>query len=68
MIIPVEVQRPNQPQTRRFVGRASDELSPVEVAKRVGVPDDCLIDGRILTRKGERCWSLVANVRFGEPS
>jgi hypothetical protein len=56
MMIPVEVQKPNQP----------DDIAMEEVAKRVGVPDGCLLDGRIRRRKGQRQWLLIADVKFQE--
>jgi hypothetical protein len=64
LMLPVEVQRPNQPQSTRVVGAASDELTAEEVAKQVGVPDGHLIEGKILGGKKGRRWSLVANVNF----
>lgn len=65
-LIPVFVQRPNEPKTKRLVGEASTELTAAEVADQVGVPDGCLLDGKIMRRKGERHWSLVALVRFAK--
>jgi len=68
MIIPVAVQKPNKPDTRVFVGRASEDLTPKAVAAAIGLPDDCFIyDAKILKHrkgelKGQRYWSLVADV------
>ena len=64
MIIPVEVQRPCEPKSAKFVGRASDDLTAEEVAELVKVPEGCLIGGKIMGGKKGRRWSLVANVRF----
>ena len=60
MLIPVEVQKPCQPQTARVVGEAHDYLRPEDVANEVGVPEGCFMEGKILKRRGERRWSLVA--------
>jgi len=68
MLIPVEVQLPNQPQSARRVGEASDDLTAREVADRVGVPKDCFVDGKIMKGKKGRRWSLIALVRFSERS
>lgn len=65
-IIPVYVQKPNQPHSEVLVGNASDQSTADEVAKQVGVPEGCLVDGKIIRRKGEARWSLVAYVEFGE--
>jgi hypothetical protein len=67
MIIPVEVQQPNKPWSTRMVGSASDQLTAKQVAEKVGVPEGCLIDGKVMRRMGKARWSLVVNVRFGEP-
>ncbi len=67
MNIPVEVQQPNRPQTRRVVGHAPDTATAAEVAKLVGMPDGCLIDGKIMSRNGVR-RSLVGNIRFDRPA
>lgn len=64
MIIPVEVQKPNQPHSAVVVGRADSRWSAEKVATWVGVPDGCLIDGKIIRRKGKARWSLVAYVEF----
>jgi len=70
MIIPVSVQKPNKPDTMRFVGHASDDLTPEQVAKHVGVPAECFIyDAKIMKHRkgplaGVRHWSLVADVSF----
>jgi hypothetical protein len=67
-IIPVYVQRPNQPQTKTLIGEAPDNLSPEAVANRVRVPDGCFIDGKVMHRTDRKRihWSLVANVNFRE--
>jgi hypothetical protein len=63
-IIPVYVQRPNQPTSRTLVGEAPDNLSPDAVAKRVRVPDGCLIDGKVLwPGRKFAYWCLVADVK-----
>lgn len=74
MIIPVAVQRPCEPKSRTFVGHASEDLTPVQVAREVGVPfdergSDCFMEGKIMKHrkgplKGQRYWSLVADVVF----
>lgn len=64
MLIPVMVQKPNQPKSEVYVGMASEDLTPEEVADRVGVPEGCLCDGKILKRKKQKVWSLVAYVRI----
>jgi len=66
MMIPVTVQFPNKPQTRREVGMAADNLTAEEAAAAVGVPPGCLIDGKINNRKGQKSWNLVAYVYFVE--
>ena len=66
MNIPVEVQEPNKPHTARVLGEAPDDLTAEEVAERVGVPDGCLVDGRIIRRGGAARWSLVAWVKITE--
>jgi rRNA maturation endonuclease Nob1 len=66
MIIPVEVQRPCEPKSARFVGEESDDLTAEEVAERVGVPVGCFIAGKIMKGKKGRRWSLVADVKFGK--
>ena len=66
MIIPVEVQRPCEPKSARFVGEASDDLSVGEVADRVGVPEGCFVTGKIMHGKKGRRWSLVANIEFSQ--
>jgi len=66
-MIPVEVQKPNKPESAHLVGEAPDYWPPERVARYVGVPDGCLVDGKIIkSRKdGDRRWSLVAYVEFG---
>jgi hypothetical protein len=66
VIIPVYVQQPNKPATNRRVGEASDLGEPETVARKVGIPEGCLVDGKVVNRKGERRWSLVAHVRVVE--
>jgi len=66
MIIPVEVQRPCEPKSARFVGEASDDLLAGEVADLVGVPQGCFVTGKIMKGKKGRRWSLVADVRIVE--
>lgn len=78
MIIPVEVQKPNRPDTARVVGEAPDNWTVEEVARHVGCPLDCVIDGKIISnkmsKKGHelnrdpkgRRWSIVAYIEFGE--
>jgi hypothetical protein len=61
-IIPVEVQLPCQPKTRRIVGKAPDYYTAGEVATMVGIPAGFLIDGKIIRRGGKMRWSLVTNV------
>jgi hypothetical protein len=65
MNIPVEVQRPNAPHTKRYVGEASDRLSVKRVADLVGVPAESFLEGKIIKHKGERRWSIIADVIFG---
>lgn len=65
-MIPVEVQLPNKPQTAHVVGEASDDMTAEEVARRVGVPADCFVDGKIMKGKRGRRWSLIAWVKFRE--
>ena len=62
--IPVYVQRPCEPKSAMLVGHASDEMTVDEVAAFVGVPDGCFVGGKILRRKSDPRWSIVANVRF----
>jgi hypothetical protein len=64
MLIPVEVQYPNKPHSAVVVGEADDRLSARAVAKLVGVPIDCLVDGKVIRRKGTARWSLVAYVEI----
>jgi hypothetical protein len=66
MMIPVEVQQPCKPQSARIVGSQSDSLTAHEVARLVGVPLECFIEGKIIKRKHQRRWSLVADVEFRE--
>ena len=66
MNIPVYVQEPCKYNQRRFVGNASDDLPAEEVAKEMGVPDGCFLEGKVMRRKGEKHWSIVANVKFRE--
>ena len=66
MILPVYVQRPCEPKSTRQVGYADADLLVDEVADAVGVPTGCLITGKVMKRKGVRCWSLVADVTFVE--
>jgi hypothetical protein len=55
MMIWVEVQPPNRPNKAMYVGVQPDNLTAKEVAQRVGVPDGCFLDGKIITsRDGER--------------
>jgi rRNA maturation endonuclease Nob1 len=67
MMIPVEVQPPCKPDKARYVGTASDDSNAESVAKAVGIPEGCFIDGKIMKgRKKPRRWSLVADVTFTE--
>lgn len=68
MMIPVEVQPPCKPDKARYVGTASDSLTAAAVAKLVGVPEGCFMEGKILKgRKKPRRWSIVADVTFSSP-
>jgi hypothetical protein len=70
--IPVYVQRPCQPNTHTLVGEAPESWTALQVAAHVGVPDGCLIEGKIVGRsaraKHGKRWFLVADVfvRHGE--
>jgi hypothetical protein len=58
-IIPVEIQQPCKPQTRRIIGEAPDNWTAGEVATAVGLPAGYLLDGKIIRRNGKARWSLV---------
>jgi len=60
--IPVYVQQPNKPQSEQFVGYASSLGDPEIVARKVGVPEGCLVDGKVISGKRGPRWSLVAYV------
>jgi hypothetical protein len=64
MMLPVEVQQPTKPESARIVGTAPEDLTAEEVAKLVSVPLETFLGGKIISRKGERRWSLVADVKF----
>lgn len=64
MNIPVEVQKPNNPRSARCVGEAPESATAEEVARAVGVPEGCLVDGKVVRRDGWARWSLVAYVEF----
>ena len=60
MMIWVEMKPTDQPNKAMYVGVQPDNLTAEEVAQRVGVPDGCFLDGKIITsRDGERRWSIV---------
>lgn len=71
--IPVYVQRPNEP-PGVLVGEGYDNWTAEHVAKAVGVPEGCFLEGKIIRRnkKGDHNryglppvrWSIIANVRF----
>jgi hypothetical protein len=61
MLIPVYVQRSDQPQTERYIGQASDSLTAEQVADRVGIPLDRVIEGRITRSKGKFRWKFVVH-------
>jgi hypothetical protein len=65
MIIPVEVQKPNKPDSAMILGEADDRLDVASVAELVGIPEGCLVGGKVIRSKkhGDR-WSLVANIKF----
>lgn len=65
MLLEVYVQQPNKP-PGHYVGMVSEFAEGHEVAKQVGVPDGCLVDAKIVKRKGKRRWSVVALVGFRE--
>jgi hypothetical protein len=50
-----------------LVGEAHDYMSPKQYAHKVGVPAGCLIDGKVLKRKGQKRWLLVAYVKEVKP-
>lgn len=67
--IPVYVQEPNKPKSEHFVGYASSLGDPEIVARKVGVPEGCLVDGKVISGKRGPRWSLVAyvGVMLGDP-
>jgi hypothetical protein len=70
MMIPVYVQRPNEPPGLE-VGMADDKLDAASVAQLVKVPEGCFLDGKVIRRRKVKPgqlptrWSIVADVRFG---
>jgi len=59
-MIPVEVQQPCKPASAITIGEAPENWTPEQVWNHFGLPADDVIDAKVIRRKGDARWSLVA--------